>query len=85
MSKPVEELCEIYISDIITKHEMFKQNELTNILKKYNYEFSINCLNDLSNYYDSLELHYNDEEWLKEMEGKYGKNMADWSELVRSE
>jgi hypothetical protein len=55
----VKDLCNEFINDVIKKQRLFKQEDLTRILKKHNYEFSIDCLNDLSNYYDWLESRIN--------------------------
>ena len=51
----INEMCNTYIDELIKKHKLFEQHDLSCVLKKHGYEFSIECLNDLSDYYDKLE------------------------------
>lgn len=84
-----EKLCKKYIDDLIKKHRLFDQSILTKILVKHGYELGINCLNDLSKYYDYLEDGINyDAELMQRLKTEYGytdeynkKMIKEWDDL----
>lgn len=55
MGKPIQELCDDYITKLLNNHKLTDKDKLSAILKRHNYEFNIQSLHELSCYYDSLD------------------------------
>lgn len=86
-----KEICTLYIDTLIKENQYYEPEKLNIILKKHNYELNIDCMTDLSLYYDFLDemtdKHY-DSVFNYRLEKEYGitkdyqeKIDNDWNEL----
>ena len=80
-------ICKQYI-DLIKKHKYYTPTGLDTVLKKTGYQFTDDCLNNLSCYYDELESKDDKEaQFMLSIKDKYGTDKAyfdrmDWESVA---